>query len=171
MNLADGLVDYRVNPDSIIAKTAAPRDADYRRRFEQVVTTLASRHALELFGSRGLTPEEAQRLGGFGAGIDAGGLGAFLDVFARILSWYEAMHPDATTSPDFLNTVARQYDAIAYRVRPPSRRQAVRVYAHALRRRPQLARVLSWPRVMATVAFGWHGRARLAAWNRARAAA
>jgi hypothetical protein len=124
-----------------------------------------------MFGGRGLTAADAAVLGGFGAGIDADGVGRFLEVFSRLLSWYEAMHPEAPARTDFLNTIARQYDAIAYRVRPPSRRHAVRVYAHALRRRPRLARVVSWPRLIATVAFGGDGRARLAAWHRARAAA
>jgi hypothetical protein len=161
INDADRLVDYRVNPSSITGQTDAPREAEYRRRFEAVSTDVVSRHALELFGERGLSDADARVLGGFAAGIDAERLDQFLDVFARVLSLYEAMHPEAAALSDFRLTVARQYDAIAYRVRPASRRSAARVYAHALRHRPALAGVVSWPRIAASVAFGREGRMRL----------
>jgi hypothetical protein len=171
VNVPETLVDYRVNPGSITARTDAPKAAAYRAGFERVVTELVSRNALEAFRERPLTADDATVLGGFGAGIDADRLSRFLEVFERVLSWYEASHPQARDSADFRQTLARQYDAIAYRVRPPSRRQAVRVYAHALTRRPALAGALSWPRLIAMVTLGLRGRARLAAWHRLRAAA
>ena len=162
LNLRDRLVDYRVNAASIIGRTGASGDGAYRARFEQVVTELVSRHALAEFGARGLPSEDARLLAGFIAGIDAARLDRFLDVFGRVLSWYEAMHPEAAASADFRATLARQYDAIAYRVRPPSRRNAARVYAGALSRHPALAGAFSWPRVIAMLTLGVRGRARLA---------
>lgn len=170
VNLEECLVDYRVNAASITAKTQAPREASYRARFEKVVADLVARHALELFRTEPLSEDEARLLGGFGAGVDAENLGRFLEVFARVLAWYEAQHPEARVA-DFRTTLARQYDAIAYRVRPPSRRHAIRVYMDALSRRPQLARAFSWPRLIAMVALGGQGRARLAAWHRGARAA
>jgi glycosyltransferase involved in cell wall biosynthesis len=161
-NHADRLVDYRVNAASIIGRTEASEDSAYRSRFEQIVGDIVSRHALEAFGSRGLTPQDARLLAGFVAGIDADTLDRFLDVFARMLSWYEAAHPEATSREDFAHTLARQYDAIAYRVRPASRRSSARVYAHAISRRPGLVTALSWPRLIAMIVFGLQGRARLA---------
>jgi Glycosyl transferase family 2 len=168
-NHAERLVDYRVNPVSIIGRTETAADSGYRSRFERIVSDIASRHALESFGSRGLTSEDARLLAGFVAGIDASTLDRFLDVFARLLAWYEAAHPEAQGRADFLHTLARQYDAIAYRVRPPSRGSTARVYAHALRQRPNLAAALSWPRMIAMIMFGLQGRARLArAWSATR---
>lgn len=161
-NLRDRLVDYRVSPDSIIGRVEAGADATYRTRFEAVVTELVTRHAVEAFASRGLIVEDAQLLAGFVIGVDQAALDRFLEVFGRILSWYEAAHPKITANADFRATLARQYDAIAYRLRPPSRRHAARVYASALALHPALARAFSWPRLVSTVALGAHGRARLA---------
>ena len=161
-NLRDRLVDYRVNPASIIGRTDAQDEPAYRSRFEHIVTELVSRHALEAFAAQALSAEDARLLAGFVAGIDAARLDRFLDVFARALSWYEAMHPEAAASADFRATLARQYDAIAYRVRPPSRRHTARIYAGALSRQPALAGAFSWPRVIAMLTLGVQGRARLA---------
>jgi glycosyltransferase involved in cell wall biosynthesis len=168
-NHPDRLVDYRVNPASIIGRTEAAADSGYRARFEQIVSEIVSRHALEAFGSRGLTREDAELLAGFVGGIDASALDRFLEVFARLLSWYEAAHPDALTRTDFVRTLARQYDAIAYRVRPASRRSTARVYTHAIKHRPGLVTALSWPRLIAMIVLGLRGRAWIArAWSGAR---
>ena len=108
LNLRDRLVDYRVNPESIIGKTDASSQSAYRTRFEEVLAELVSRHALDAFAARGLTPEDARLLAGFVAGIEAAKLDRFLHVFSRLLSWYEAMHPEAAANPDFRATLARQ---------------------------------------------------------------
>jgi len=166
MNLADRLVDFRVNPGSITAKTDAPEETAYRAGFTRMLSDVISKHALDAFGLNGLAPEDARLLAGFAVGIDAATLSRFLEVFSDALSWYEQSHPEVIDSEDFRRTVARQYDAIAYRVRPASRRSAAQVYSSALRQRPQLAGVLSWPRLLAMVMFGLTGRARLArAWS------
>ena len=168
LNLPDTLVDYRVNAASIIGMTGGSGGAAYRARFEQIVTTLASRHALEMFGDR-LSADDARLLGGFVTGLDSSSLERFLAVFARMLAWYESAHPGITGRADFRATLARQYDAIAYRLRPPSRRLAARVYGSALRQHPALAGAFSWGRVAALITLGLHGRARLArAWGGAR---
>lgn len=167
-NLRDRLVDYRVSATSIIGRTETAPTEPYRARFDAVVRQLVSRHLLEAYGDRGLSRDDAVLMAGFVLGIDAGELPRFLDTLGRLADWYQRDHPEAAASRDFRLTLARQYDGTAARVRSGRRLDAVRVYTRAMSRRPRLAPMLPWGRVLATVVFGADGRATLGQW-RARA--
>ena len=84
-------------------------------------------------------------------------LDRFLTLFDALRERYEQKRPDAAGSGDYWRTIARALDAITYRLTPPSRRRAIRVYLRALRREPRLAAHLSWSRFVASAVLG--GRA------------
>jgi glycosyltransferase involved in cell wall biosynthesis len=161
-NLRDCLVDYRVNPVSIIGRLEADDDRAYRDRFAASALRLISRHTIEVFGPRGLTTDEARVLAGFASGIDAAELDRFLTLFIQMLRWFESDYPDATRHADFLATLARQFDAIAYRVRPATRRSTLKVYRRGIAEVPSLSTHISTQRLLAMLAFGLRGRAQLA---------
>lgn len=164
-NVPEPLVDYRVNAGSIMGQLEAAPAAAPVATFDRIMRELALGHLVEAYGDRGLSHDEAALLAGFVEGIDAAGLSRFLEVFSRLADWYERDHPVVRRDRDFLRTLARQYDAIAYRARPGTRSQAARVYAHALGRRPALATALSWARVLAITLLGKRGRVTLARWR------
>jgi hypothetical protein len=163
-NLPEPLVDYRVNPSSIFGQHNDADAGAYWQRFEAMVRRAVASHLLETYSARGLQTDDATLLAGFVPGIDAAVLPAFLDRFQRLIEWFETDHPGARRSNDFAATIARQYDAIAYRTRAATRRDVVAVYRSALGRRPTLVSKLSWPRLFAMLAFGKAGRATAARW-------
>jgi hypothetical protein len=160
-NLPDCLVDYRVNPESIIGRLDDPSDRDYRERFRSAALRLISRHTMAAYASRGLTTDDARVLAGFASGVDAAELDRFLALFVGMLRWFEADHPGAANDPDMQATLARQFDAVAYRVRPATRRSTLAIYRRAMRELP-MAGAVSWRRMAAMLLFGLRGRARLA---------
>jgi glycosyltransferase involved in cell wall biosynthesis len=164
-NVRQRLVDYRVSPSSIIGRTDAAPAGPYRTRFEAVVRALVSRHLIEAYGDRGLSSDDARLMAGFVLGVDRTDLPRFLATLTRLADWYQRDHPDAAASSDFRATLARQYDAIAARVRSGRRLDSARVYAEALTRRPRLAAMLPWARVLTTVVLGAGGRAALGQWR------
>jgi hypothetical protein len=74
-----------------------------------------------------------------------------------------------TRSIHFRRTLARQFDAIAYRITGGGRADVASVYRAALAEDPALWRELSWARVLALLLFGRDGRARLGTSAPARA--
>jgi hypothetical protein len=164
-NLPEPLVDYRVNPASIMGQADQSPEGAQRTRFEGIVRQLVPRHVLEAYAERGLSADDAELMTGYVVGIPASDVLRFLSVFGRLLEWFERDHPGVRRSRDFSRTLARQYDAIAYRLRPPTRALAARVYGSGLRRRPRLLATLPLANVAALMMVGKSGRARLARWR------
>src|SRR5215471_12615570 len=98
-NLHDQLVDYRVNADSIIGRTAGAA-GEYAANFVRIARELISRHVLEAYGQRGLQPDEAALVAGLVLGIDADALPRFLSIIDRMSSWFEEDHPGVRQSHD-----------------------------------------------------------------------
>ena len=164
-NLPDRLVRHRVHGSSImgvagVAETRAAHD----ERFVAVMQRLLTEHAARLFGAS-LPDDGARLLPALILGIDAADVEAFLALFDGLLAQFKARHR-GTDSVDFARTLARQFDTLAVRVRPASRRATARIYTHALRSHPEVAAHLSWPRTLALLALGKSGRDRAAAWSR-----
>ena len=164
-NVDQPLVDYRVNPASIMGRIEEADETPHRAKFEGIARTLVSTHLLEAFGDRGLLPDEALLMTGFVNGIEARAFPQFLAIFNRLLDWFELEHPTACESRDFQRTLARQYDAVACRVRPPTRAVALRTYGAALRRHPRLVTSLPWANVAVMALLGSSGRVRLSRWR------
>lgn len=166
-NLPDRLLSYRLVAASKMAideeKLAAdPEGAPFPVTLRRIIAANLRR----AFGSEVVSDDEAHVMGGFVLGIPAASLTLFLAVFHRLLERHERLHPDCWSSPDFRLTVATQLDVIVCRITPPSRRQALRVYAEGMRRRPTLTGSLPWGRVVSTIVFGGRLRAYLASARR-----
>jgi glycosyltransferase involved in cell wall biosynthesis len=162
-NLQDRLVRYRVVPSSIIgALDGKDEEHRYRQRFGEIIRQIVSRNAPRTLGDGVMDEAGALALADFVLGVDEAQVPGFLALFERVLTAFRARHPEACDSPDFLDTLAHQFDAIAYRTIPPTRRSAVAVYRHALVRHPQLARHLSWSRALSLAILGKRGRGQLA---------
>jgi len=161
-NLPGRLVTYRVHQSSIIgALDDRQKDDGYRLRFGRIIHELVTRQVLERFGSEGLDFGDAELMSGFALGVSSDVLPHFLTVFRRLLDLHVQRHPDAAGSADFQRTVARQLDAVAYRVSPGSRADAVMVYRAAAAIGPGVFWKLPWPRVAMLCLTGRGGRARL----------
>jgi len=165
-NLADQLVRYRVLPSSIIgALEGQTHREDYRNRFAAIVRQIVGDYARCALGHR-VNEQEATLLADFVLGVDETALETFLELFERLLSSFLEHYPNARVSRDFQDTLARQFDAIALRVVPPTRRSAWTVYAHALSRHPRLLTDLPWSRALTLLVLGKAGRRRLSDWRR-----
>jgi glycosyltransferase involved in cell wall biosynthesis len=164
-NVPDRLVRYRVSAASITG-ALGQRDQPYRERFAAIVREIIARHAMRTMPDV-VSEQDARLMSAFVLGLGDTRLPAFLEVFERVLGAFCQRHPGACTSPGFLDTLARQFDAIAMRAEPPSRLKSGAVYAHALRHHPAVATHVSWPRALALVVLGRTGRDRLAGWKRA----
>jgi hypothetical protein len=106
--------------------------------------------------------EELRLMGEFVLGVPARDVERFGDVFWRLVAAFEQQSPASRESQDFRRTLAIQVDATAARLRPFSRRVALRVYWQALAARPSLVRALPWGRVAARLMLGATGRSWLA---------
>lgn len=191
-NLPDRLVTYRVHSASIIGSIDSPTrsideplrsidepvivasddrsdKAGNRARFEAGVHELVSRQVREMFAADGVSVDDAALMARFIPGVAAGDLERFLSVFRRLLHLYQERHPACRESADFPRTLARQFDAIAYRIIGGSRTDVVSVYRAALAEDAALWRELSWPRALALVLLGREGRAHLGQSGPARA--
>lgn len=157
-NLPDRLLLYRLSP---VSKMAADEDAWEKGPFPEILRSLVRRHIETMFGNIA-SDDELRLMGGFVLGVPARDAGRFLSVFWRLCAAYERRFPAALQSVDFQRTVARQVDTFAARLRPFSRRAAMRVYRQALGARPSLAMSLPWWRAAARVTLGATGRAGLA---------
>ena len=161
-NLDRPLVDYRGWSESIMS--SVEQDPHGRRRAElrQSVATLIRRHAADEFGGEPLTEADADLLAGLTSGLEADRVDDFLRSFLDLRRRFESKWPAAVESDDYWHTIARQYDALDYRLMPSSRGASAAIYAHALRSATQLTRQLSWPRAAASVLLGRGGRERAA---------
>lgn len=166
MNLAERLVDYRTNPDSVYGMLT-PEEA--------AVSTQGSRWVIQrnlqgMFGDEAISPQEMELLSGFRWGVRRAAVEAFLELFHRLRQRYQRVFPESIRSADFRRTIARQYDDIAYKLSPSTRRMALQVYAAGILRDPALTRSFSWPRVLALTVLGKEGRDRIRARWAVRAA-
>lgn len=163
-NLSERLVSYRQRSSSMMGEVEHLQDGGARRdRFVRVVREVVAANVRAVCGSDTVSDDDAGLLSGYILGIEHRRLDAFLGAFLRLLSEYERAHPGLTRTPDFSRTLARQFDAIAYRVRPPSRRSALRVFGLALLERPRIAPYLAWLRSLALVTVGHAARRRAGA--------
>jgi glycosyltransferase involved in cell wall biosynthesis len=165
-NLPERLVRYRVNDSSIIGALDGSGDrTEYQRRFDGIVRELTARQARRIFGEAAIGTADEPLVSGIALGLPRDSLKAFLAMFERLLARYRAQCQDCT-SQDFLRTLARQFEALASRVKPATRESAFTIYRHALRHHPELTTTISWPRTLAAVLLGRAGRDRLARWKR-----
>jgi hypothetical protein len=164
-NLPDRLVKYRVHSASIIG-ALRQRDDDYQNRFAGIIREIVGRHATRVMGDTALQDADEALLAGFILGVDEGQAEPFLHLFERLLAQFAERHPGATGTADFLDTLARQFDALAFRITPWSRRATRAVYAHAVRQHPALRSHFSWTRALALTVLGRGGRERLSTWRR-----
>ena len=165
-NLPERLVDYRSHAGSVYGglTEAQAEDAASANR------VIIRRNLAALFGASTWADRDVELLARFRTGLDAARLEAFLALFRRLLREYGTRHPDAMRSRDFHRTVARQYDDLAYKLMPSTRRGTARVFGEALRHDPWVAGSLSWSRAAALLLLGKAGRARLRArWSPALA--
>jgi len=161
-NLPERLVTYRVHESSIIgALDDSLRDNDYRTRFGGIIRTLVAEQMVGEFGADGVSAEDARLMAGFVLGVPSPALPTFLSIFLRLLALYRARHPEASQSSDFQRTLARQFDAIAYRVSPGGRSDTVAVYRAAAAAGTEVFGKLPWARAAMLWLTGRAGRARL----------
>jgi glycosyltransferase involved in cell wall biosynthesis len=161
-NLPDRLIRHRVHQSSImgrLAKAEAPQP--YDRRFEGIARDLIVRQARLLFEPDVLPDADAQLLPGLILGLHPEQVDRFLTVFERLLADFRR-RVAGTDTADFALTLARQFDALALHVTPPSRRAAARIYAAAMRRHREVREFLPWKRMLALLLFGRSGRERVA---------
>ena len=162
-NLADRLVTFRVRSTSMMGSLETMTlDRLRSTGFPEIVRRLVRDNIVRAFGSH-VSDEEAMLMSGFVLGVPVDRLDQFLAVFQRLLELYTSADPAFRRTPDFDRTVARQFDAIAYRLTPARRRAALRVYMAALRADPGVVWRLSWPRAAALLLFGREGRAWITA--------
>lgn len=160
-NLDEALVRYRVNDASTMGNI---RDED-RRRFNTVMQELTVRQAQRVLGESAAGAPDGPLLAGVVGGLEPHAVRAFLGLFERLLTTFLSHHtPDR--EDDFSSTLARQFDALSYRVRPPSRESVMRIYSHLLRHHPDVMRHISWTRTLALLLAGRAGRDRLGQWWR-----
>ena len=161
-NVSERLIAYRQTASSMMGRIEGDAHGDRRRQLLGIMTMLISRHVKsELDGRWGAT--EAALLARFVLGVEPGQRDEFLALFARLRRDFEAKWgPTATAEADYWQTMANQYDAIAFRMTPASRLAAAGVYAHACRTAPKAAARLPWLRALALITFGKTGRRRAA---------
>jgi hypothetical protein len=160
-NIADCLIDYRVNAESMMGALDASPAHPQRALLQQIASRLVRRHAAAALGEGSVSDADAALLATFQTSIDAAALSAFLAAFDRLLTRFLEAHPDSGSSRELQRAVARQFDAIACRVKPSSRRAAWRVYAAAMRRGPGVSRFLPLGRAAVLTAWGRAGRDRI----------
>jgi glycosyltransferase involved in cell wall biosynthesis len=165
-NLPDKLVRYRVSDASIIGllDTQEP-GSEYQRRFEAMIRELTARQAYRVLGADALSAAEAPLTSNVLLGLERTSVGLFFSFFERLLIRYRERCQDCS-SADFQWTLARQFDALALRVRPATRQSVLAVYLHVLRHHPALISRVSWGRALAVLVLGRTGRDRLASWKR-----
>jgi hypothetical protein len=166
VNLSDRLVKYRVSGTSIIGSLDAGQPAnDYQKRFERGVRELTAQQARRVLGADAVSDADATLIAGFALGLDASAVSRFLSMFERLLLQYSTQHADCGSS-DFRVLLARQFEALAFRVRPATRESMRSIYFHAFRRHPEILMSFSQGRMLAALLLGRSGRDWLARWKR-----
>lgn len=157
-NLPDRLVTFRVRPASKMGSIEAmPTDRVQATGFPDIVRALVGENLAAAFGPL-VSNDDAALMSGFVLGVARDELERFLGVFHRLLGLYVSRDAGFRRTADFDRTLARQFDAIAYRVMPPGRAASLRVYRSALQFAPDIARRMSWLRAASLVVFGREGR-------------
>lgn len=156
-NLKERLVRYRSSAESVIGAVHADPAAAYAQRFDAIVRRIVVDALTRMFGGE-LTDAEKATLAGFGVSIDVASIDAFIAAFARLMRLFETRYPAIMATDDFWRVLARQFNAVAYRISPPSRIGAVKVYAAGLRIAPRAGIRISWPRALAQIVLGKPGR-------------
>ena len=157
-NLDAPLIDYRQRSDSIMATVehqGPARMTALRRSMARVIRSNIDQELKFTIGD-----DDADLLAGLTVGLTPDELDRFLVLFDSLRARFEQQRPDAAASDDYWRTIAGALDAIVYRLTPPSRRRAIRVYLRALRRDPRLAAHLSWSRFAASAVLGSPARRR-----------
>lgn len=168
-NLAERLVSYRVLATSLTANMHERAPGDPARvTFAAKLRPIIERNLRATLPDADFPETDASLLTGFVLGLDSASIDGFMSLYFRMLERFRVLHPDASRSPDFRRTLARQFDAIACRLLPQTRRLALRVYAEGVRREPSVMAALSWPRALALVILGRAGRRRLGRRGRPR---
>jgi glycosyltransferase involved in cell wall biosynthesis len=170
-NLRERLVTYRAHESSIIGALNDTSTGDgYRERFEAGIRDIVTRRIGDVFSADGVSTDDVTLMARFIPGVRVAEIRRFLATFRRLLDLYRRRHPETRTSIDFRRALARQYDAIAYRLIEGSRIDALAVYGAALAVDPAIARDLSWPRAFALLLLGRSGRNKLGRSRSARIA-
>ena len=120
-NLDQPLVDYRGWSESIMASVEQDGRGLRRAELRQSIATLIRRHAADEFGGESLTAADAHLLAGLTSGLEADRVDEFLRLFSDFRRRFESKWPAAIQCDDYWRTIARQYDALAYRLIPSSR--------------------------------------------------
>lgn len=157
-NIDECLIDYRRWPASVMSSVEADAQGYRGRRLHAIMAALIKRHMDSEFGDEPCSDGEASLLAGFTFGVAANRRREFLDLFTAIRRRFEAKRPSALTDGDYWRTVAGQYDAIAFRMAPPSRPAACDVYLHAINWAPRTIAHLPWMKALALIALGKRGR-------------
>ncbi|HEX6162033.1 MAG TPA: glycosyltransferase [Vicinamibacterales bacterium] len=161
-NLGERLIRYRASQTSIIGAVRDDgSDSEYDRRFDRVVQELTLRQARRLLGADAVSDADSELLAAPVRGLHPDRVPAFIDLFERVLDRFPH---DA--GGDFNATVARLFEAVAFRLRPGSRAAAASLYTHLGRHHPGAFARVSWPRALALLAFGKGGRERIGEWWR-----
>jgi Glycosyl transferase family 2 len=155
-NIAEPLIDYRRWSSSVMSKVEADTHSERAHRLRSIMTSLIKRHITNELGD--CTDSDATLLAGFTLGVAADRRREFLDLFTAMRRRFEAKWPSALADPDYWRTVADQYDAMAFRMSPPSRPAAVDVYLHAINHAPKTISHLPWMKALALIALGKSGR-------------
>ena len=168
-NMPERLVTYRVHGVSMTSEVDQPGGGGVSRRgmFGSAVRRLVARHIEQMFGPDATKASERECMSAFVLGLQPSEVGGFLDTFVALLRLFATRQQGVLQSRDFQRTLARQIDAVAFRIDPADRHEAARVYIRLLRECPGAALALSWSRAAATLVLGRAGRAWL---NRLRTA-
>jgi hypothetical protein len=140
---------------------------DSRTRFHRIVSAIVAANLESEFGGGDSARPDAALLAGYITGIPRDRVDDFLDAFERLLGSFLARHPGADRSAsDFPATLARQLDAIAFRVTPPGRHASWQAYRRVFRLGPAVVRQLPWGRALTLLTVGKSGRQGLGAIGR-----
>ena len=119
---------------------------------------ISGRHIILCVFSVIIMGSDAELMSAFALGADRQVVDRFLTVFFRPLRLYREREPSSRASADFRMTLARQVDAVAYRMAPASRQAAWRVYSAACRHEPAIVKDLSWSRALVLTVLGKRAR-------------
>lgn len=159
-NMPEALIDYRRVSSSMMTTVEADTAGPRQQQLQEIMTRLIARRIADELGDA--AAEDAALLASFTFGVSASRLEDFLELLTRLRASYEAKRPQAIGDHDYWRTIAWQYDAIAFRMRPPARSAAARIYLHACTTAPRAAGQVSWPRAIALMTLGKRGRQRAA---------
>jgi glycosyltransferase involved in cell wall biosynthesis len=162
-NIDETLIDYRRSSTSAMAIIEADALGPRQQQLRSIMTTLIKRRLDAEFGAGSFTGDDAALFASFTFGVKRTDGERFLDLLERVRERFEAKWQErATGESDYWRTIAGQYDAIAFRMTPPSRAASFGIYAHAWVHAPRAAARVPWLRAAALMLLGKRGRQRAA---------